>query len=174
MIRRCEACYWTYDDAEFSTTCPHTKSITGRGVLCRYHDLFNCTLPHEPLQGVELAPEPPVPSVLLTSPMTPEEIASFQSALTKRPLRITPLPFYLEPKVIPPETPAPPSTPAEPIHSAEYCMKNKCHGWEPTGLFAPREDKSDSGPSCWNCGEIMVRSGTCHRCTNCGEQDGCG
>lgn len=44
MIRRCEACYWTYDDAEFTTVCPHTRSVTGRGILCRYHDLFNC--PH--------------------------------------------------------------------------------------------------------------------------------
>lgn len=36
---------------------------------------------------------------------------------------------------------------------------------------APKTD--DSGPSCYNCGTIMTRSGTCHRCPNCGENDGC-
>jgi ribonucleoside-diphosphate reductase alpha chain len=28
-------------------------------------------------------------------------------------------------------------------------------------------------PSCGNCGHIMVRSGTCYKCLNCGTQGGC-
>jgi ribonucleoside-diphosphate reductase alpha chain len=28
-------------------------------------------------------------------------------------------------------------------------------------------------PSCQNCGSIMIRSGTCYKCPNCGETSGC-
>ena len=28
-------------------------------------------------------------------------------------------------------------------------------------------------PSCHNCGSIMIRSGTCYKCFNCGETSGC-
>jgi ribonucleoside-diphosphate reductase alpha chain len=28
-------------------------------------------------------------------------------------------------------------------------------------------------PACTNCGHIMVRSGTCYKCLNCGTQGGC-
>jgi ribonucleoside-diphosphate reductase alpha chain len=28
-------------------------------------------------------------------------------------------------------------------------------------------------PACQDCGHVMVRSGTCHRCNNCGAQSGC-
>jgi len=28
-------------------------------------------------------------------------------------------------------------------------------------------------PACGNCGHIMVRSGTCYKCLNCGTQGGC-
>ena len=28
-------------------------------------------------------------------------------------------------------------------------------------------------PSCHNCGSIMVRNGTCYKCSNCGETSGC-
>jgi ribonucleoside-diphosphate reductase alpha chain len=28
-------------------------------------------------------------------------------------------------------------------------------------------------PSCHSCGSIMVRSGTCYKCFNCGETSGC-
>jgi ribonucleoside-diphosphate reductase alpha chain len=33
-------------------------------------------------------------------------------------------------------------------------------------------NQSDA-PSCSNCGSIMVRSGTCYKCTNCGSTSGC-
>jgi ribonucleoside-diphosphate reductase alpha chain len=36
-----------------------------------------------------------------------------------------------------------------------------------------RNMQSDA-PSCTNCGHIMVRSGTCYKCLNCGTQGGCG
>jgi ribonucleoside-diphosphate reductase alpha chain len=28
-------------------------------------------------------------------------------------------------------------------------------------------------PSCHNCGSIMIRSGACYKCFNCGETSGC-
>lgn len=44
-------------------------------------------------------------------------------------------------------------------------------------LLKPVIDISGGGqsdaPSCGNCGHIMVRSGTCYKCLNCGTQGGC-
>jgi ribonucleoside-diphosphate reductase alpha chain len=44
-------------------------------------------------------------------------------------------------------------------------------------LLKPVMDISGGGqsdaPSCGNCGHIMVRSGTCYKCLNCGTQGGC-
>jgi len=44
-------------------------------------------------------------------------------------------------------------------------------------LLKPVVDISGGGqsdaPSCGNCGHIMVRSGTCYKCINCGTQGGC-
>jgi ribonucleoside-diphosphate reductase alpha chain len=31
----------------------------------------------------------------------------------------------------------------------------------------------DDSPPCTNCGSIMVRSGTCYKCLNCGSTSGC-
>jgi ribonucleoside-diphosphate reductase alpha chain len=31
----------------------------------------------------------------------------------------------------------------------------------------------DDAPSCASCGSIMVRNGSCYKCTNCGETSGC-
>jgi ribonucleoside-diphosphate reductase alpha chain len=44
-------------------------------------------------------------------------------------------------------------------------------------VYKPVLDISGGGqsdaPSCGNCGHIMVRSGTCYKCLNCGTQGGC-
>ncbi len=37
---------------------------------------------------------------------------------------------------------------------------------------ANKQMQSDA-PACSNCGHIMVRSGTCYKCDNCGTQGGC-
>ena len=34
-------------------------------------------------------------------------------------------------------------------------------------------NQSDA-PTCYNCGSIMIRSGSCYKCANCGETSGCG
>ena len=34
-------------------------------------------------------------------------------------------------------------------------------------------NQSDA-PACDNCGSIMVRSGACYKCDNCGNTSGCG
>jgi len=43
----------------------------------------------------------------------------------------------------------------------------------PTGSkFAAMQNQSDA-PPCSTCGSIMVRSGSCYKCTNCGTTSGC-
>lgn len=40
---------------------------------------------------------------------------------------------------------------------------------------AAREDRpQSSGDSCYKCGGITIRTGTCTTCTTCGESGGCG
>ena len=54
------------------------------------------------------------------------------------------------------------------------------------GLFKIRKQKADldavsaaaknmqsDAPACNVCGHIMMRSGTCYKCLNCGNQGGC-
>jgi ribonucleoside-diphosphate reductase alpha chain len=41
-----------------------------------------------------------------------------------------------------------------------------------TSDFAGFETEVDA-PPCPECGSIMVRSGACHRCLNCGATSGC-
>ena len=47
----------------------------------------------------------------------------------------------------------------------------------PANLAPPGDLKSlyvlDDAPTCAACGSIMVRSGACYRCMNCGETSGC-
>jgi ribonucleoside-diphosphate reductase alpha chain len=38
---------------------------------------------------------------------------------------------------------------------------------------APRANGHADAPACSNCGWIMIRSGTCYRCENCGSTSGC-
>jgi ribonucleoside-diphosphate reductase alpha chain len=38
---------------------------------------------------------------------------------------------------------------------------------------APRANGHADAPACANCGWIMIRSGTCYRCENCGSTSGC-
>ena len=41
-----------------------------------------------------------------------------------------------------------------------------------TGVARTTNGQSDS-PACATCGSIMIRSGTCYRCQNCGSTSGC-
>jgi ribonucleoside-diphosphate reductase alpha chain len=53
---------------------------------------------------------------------------------------------------------------------------------EPVGAVAGGSGTSTAGsfvnqadaPSCMDCGSIMIRSGTCYKCLNCGATSGCG
>jgi ribonucleoside-diphosphate reductase alpha chain len=38
---------------------------------------------------------------------------------------------------------------------------------------APRANGQGDAPACASCGWIMIRSGTCYRCENCGSTSGC-
>lgn len=39
---------------------------------------------------------------------------------------------------------------------------------------SPSVPTQDDAPTCPDCGDLMVRSGRCHTCQNCGHNDGCG
>jgi ribonucleoside-diphosphate reductase alpha chain len=41
-----------------------------------------------------------------------------------------------------------------------------------TAPFAPIQNQEDA-PPCSTCGSIMIRSGSCYKCTNCGTTSGC-
>jgi len=43
----------------------------------------------------------------------------------------------------------------------------------PAAFRAPRANGHDDAPACAICGWIMIRSGTCYRCENCGSTSGC-
>jgi ribonucleoside-diphosphate reductase alpha chain len=43
----------------------------------------------------------------------------------------------------------------------------------PVMYQAPRANGHADAPACSNCGWIMMRSGTCYRCENCGSTSGC-
>jgi ribonucleoside-diphosphate reductase alpha chain len=43
----------------------------------------------------------------------------------------------------------------------------------PTIYRAPRANGHADAPACAQCGWIMIRSGTCYRCENCGSTSGC-
>lgn len=37
----------------------------------------------------------------------------------------------------------------------------------------PSQEPSRTGPPCVDCGTIMIRSGSCYKCDNCGSTSGC-
>ncbi len=43
----------------------------------------------------------------------------------------------------------------------------------PLAFRSPRANGHDDAPACAICGWIMIRSGTCYRCENCGSTSGC-
>jgi ribonucleoside-diphosphate reductase alpha chain len=46
-------------------------------------------------------------------------------------------------------------------------------GTVPLAYRAPRANGHSDAPACASCGWIMIRSGTCYRCENCGSTSGC-
>lgn len=44
----------------------------------------------------------------------------------------------------------------------------------PDVALGPRPRPNHSGNSCRDCGGMMVRTGTCETCTECGSTGGCG
>jgi ribonucleoside-diphosphate reductase alpha chain len=49
----------------------------------------------------------------------------------------------------------------------------------PTGVIVPSPSQfaaiqnQEDAPPCTTCGSIMVRSGACYKCSNCGTTSGC-
>jgi ribonucleoside-diphosphate reductase alpha chain len=65
-----------------------------------------------------------------------------------------------------PVTPTPKITvaPAPAAHASEVGKK--------TSAFAAMQNQEDA-PPCSTCGSIMIRSGSCYKCSNCGTTSGC-
>jgi ribonucleoside-diphosphate reductase alpha chain len=61
---------------------------------------------------------------------------------------------------------AKPSTPSNPSTSFDSRSSNS------RSTFAAIQNQEDA-PPCSTCGSIMVRSGACYKCTNCGTTSGC-
>ncbi|TMD56897.1 MAG: hypothetical protein E6I87_15050, partial [Chloroflexi bacterium] len=43
----------------------------------------------------------------------------------------------------------------------------------PASLPERRYNSTPDAPPCANCGFLMIRNGTCHKCENCGSTSGC-
>jgi ribonucleoside-diphosphate reductase alpha chain len=61
---------------------------------------------------------------------------------------------------------AKPSTPSNPSTSFDSRSSNS------RSTFAAIQNQEDA-PPCSTCGSIMVRSGACYKCSNCGTTSGC-
>jgi ribonucleoside-diphosphate reductase alpha chain len=86
--------------------------------------------------------------------LSPE--AQYRAGVNNRPEVATPEQLVLDVRA----TAAAPD-PVEPRTSAR-----------PAGAFAAIQNQEDA-PPCSTCGSIMVRSGACYKCTNCGTTSGC-
>jgi ribonucleoside-diphosphate reductase alpha chain len=64
---------------------------------------------------------------------------------------------------------APASRTAPPANAAAAAVEPKPAGPETFAAIQHQED----APPCSTCGSIMVRSGACYKCTNCGTTSGC-
>jgi ribonucleoside-diphosphate reductase alpha chain len=68
------------------------------------------------------------------------------------------------------------------LFSGEGTQAERLAGVVPIGLQSPQsiearekwvfQAQSDA-PACYECGSLMVRSGSCYRCNNCGSTSGC-
>jgi ribonucleoside-diphosphate reductase alpha chain len=60
----------------------------------------------------------------------------------------------------------------KPFDSAAAGGGGLAHGKPATATFAAIQNQEDA-PPCSTCGSIMVRSGACYKCSNCGTTSGC-
>ena len=71
--------------------------------------------------------------------------------------------LVLDVKGMAPKTPE--DTPAPKVATPAAVTAKKSH-------FAAMQNQEDA-PPCTTCGSIMVRSGACYKCANCGTTSGC-
>jgi ribonucleoside-diphosphate reductase alpha chain len=65
-----------------------------------------------------------------------------------------------------------PRPPAEPAKTSAAAPKPSSSTASPGAPFAAIQNQEDA-PPCSTCGSIMVRSGSCYKCANCGSTSGC-
>jgi ribonucleoside-diphosphate reductase alpha chain len=58
------------------------------------------------------------------------------------------------------------------VHEKKMAVNAKAEGGFDAVNAATKGMQSDA-PACGTCGHIMMRSGTCYKCNNCGAQGGC-
>jgi ribonucleoside-diphosphate reductase alpha chain len=66
-----------------------------------------------------------------------------------------------------------PLTPAASTNGATAAAQGSAPDVVPSIYQAPRANGHADAPACASCGWIMIRSGTCYRCENCGSTSGC-
>ena len=54
----------------------------------------------------------------------------------------------------------------------QLVLEVKAEAARPKSTFAAIQNQEDA-PPCSTCGSIMVRSGACYKCSNCGTTSGC-
>jgi ribonucleoside-diphosphate reductase alpha chain len=64
-----------------------------------------------------------------------------------------------------------PQQPAKAQRSAVAASAKAENGLD--ALSAANKNMQSDAPACNVCGHIMMRSGTCYKCLNCGNQGGC-
>ncbi|MGE3345459.1 MAG: vitamin B12-dependent ribonucleotide reductase, partial [Vicinamibacterales bacterium] len=68
--------------------------------------------------------------------------------------------------------PAPKAEVAEPVAAAALKADAAPRAETKSSEFAAIQNQEDA-PPCSTCGSIMIRSGACYKCANCGTTSGC-
>jgi ribonucleoside-diphosphate reductase alpha chain len=68
--------------------------------------------------------------------------------------------------------PAEPASTKVTIAASEGVRRGGPSGPPATSEFAAMRNQEDA-PPCSTCGSIMIRSGSCYKCANCGTTSGC-
>ena len=97
-----------------------------------------------------------------------DEVAGSEGP-TAEPQAVGGRPQAHKPRVGGADIPAPPARKA--VAQEPPARRSFSEGGKPSA-FAPIQNQEDA-PPCSTCGSIMVRSGACYRCSNCGTTSGC-
>ena len=132
---------------------PNIKSTTS------IVDFIFRVLGYEYLGRTDLVHVPDKPEVLNTGADDWDDVPSgleYEKAPELSSVRITPSP----------------ASPSYPVKN-QRAVENKKTDSNMDAMNAAAKNMQSDAPACNVCGHIMMRSGTCYKCLNCGNQGGC-